>query len=55
MSVMMLKSKQRGSDWSSTGTFLRKPAGGWIHDDSEFQSGLSINYTVQVNSCLELE
>ena len=38
----------------STGTFLRKPAGGWIHDYSEFQCGLSINYTVQVN-CLELE
>jgi len=44
----MLKSKQHGTDWSSTGTFLRKPAGGWIHEDGEFHSGLSINYTVQV-------
>ena len=46
---VMLKSKQHGSDWSATGTFLRKPAGGWIHEDGEFQSGLSINYTVQVS------
>ena len=50
--VEMRKAKQNSADlagdWSNTGTFLRKPAGGWLHEDRELQSGLSINYSVQV-------
>ena len=48
----MRRAKQQGSDiagdWSVTGTFLRKPSGGWLHEDRELQNGLSINYNVQV-------
>ena len=35
-------------DWSTTGTFLRKPAGGWLHEDRELQNGLCVNYSVHV-------
>lgn len=50
---MNRRAKQHGGsvagDWSDTGTFLRKPTGGWIHEDAELQNGLSINYNVQVS------
>lgn len=49
---MLRKAKQNhhdvAGDWSTTGTFLRKPAGGWLHEDRELQNGLSVNYNVQV-------
>ena len=52
LSTEMRRAKQQGSDiagdWSVTGTFLRKPSGGWLHEDRELQNGLSINYNVQV-------
>lgn len=51
----MRKAKQHScditGDWSTTGTFLRKPSGGWLHEDRELQDGLSINYNVQVRKC----
>lgn len=37
-------------DWSSTGTFLRKPATGWLHEDRELMDGSSINYQVKVGT-----
>ena len=49
----MRKARQQSTDvagdWSTTGTFLRKPAGGWLHEDQELQNGLSINYDVHVS------
>ena len=36
-------------DWSETGTFLRKPTSGWLHEDRELMDGSSINYEVQVS------
>lgn len=36
-------------DWSSTGTFLRKPTSGWLHEERELTDGASINYPVQVS------
>ena len=35
-------------DWSSTGTFLRKPTTGWLHEDHELCNQSSINYRIQV-------
>jgi hypothetical protein len=51
---MMRKAKQGdiAGDWSTTGTFLRKPAGGWLHEDRELREGLSINYNVQVSGLI---
>ena len=37
-----------GGDWSETGTFLRKPASGWLHDDAELMDNSCINYEVEV-------
>ena len=51
LAFRMRKAKQTPDltgDWSTTGTFLRKPAGGWLHEDRELQNGLSVNYSVQV-------
>jgi hypothetical protein len=40
---------ERGlGDWSSTGTFLRKPASGWLHEDHELTDQSSINYKIWV-------
>ena len=39
-------------DWSSTGTFLRKPSSGWLHDDHELQEQSSINYKIKVSPSL---
>ena len=39
-------------DWSSTGTFLRKPSSGWLHDDHELQDQSSINYKIKVSPSL---
>ena len=35
-------------DWSATGTFLRKPSSGWLHEERELTRGAAINYSVQV-------
>lgn len=52
LASMLRKTKQPGGDiagdWSTTGTFLRKPAGGWLHEDRELKNGLCVNYSVQV-------
>ena len=37
-----------GGDWSDSGTFLRKPASGWLHDDTELMDNSCINYEVEV-------
>ena len=37
-----------GGDWSESGTFLRKPASGWLHEDSELMENSCINYEVEV-------
>ena len=37
-----------GGDWSESGTFLRKPASGWLHEDSELMDNSCINYQVEV-------
>ena len=42
------------TDWSSTGTFLRKPQTGWLHDDRELRDGSAINYQVKVRLLLLL-
>ena len=36
-------------DWSSTGTFLRKPPTGWLHEDRELMTGSCIDYEVHVS------
>ena len=36
-------------DWSSTGTFLRKPTSGWLHEDRELSEQSSINYQIWVS------
>lgn len=43
-----LTSSDMAGDWSTTGTFLRKPTGGWLHEDPELKNGRCIDYTVQV-------
>ena len=37
-----------GGDWSESGTFLRKPASGWLHEDTELMDNSCINYEVEV-------
>ena len=41
-----------GGDWSDSGTFLRKPASGWLHDDTELMDNSCINYEVEVHNTL---
>ena len=38
-----------GGDWSNSGTFLRKPASGWLHEDRELMDNSCINYEVEVS------
>lgn len=46
---------ERGlGDWSSTGTFLRKPASGWLHEDHELTDQSSINYKIWYLGCIEV-
>ena len=44
-----------GGDWSNTGTFLRKPPTGWLHEDSELMHGSFIDYEVYVSSCVVMD
>ena len=37
-----------GGDWSDTGTFVRKPATGWIHRSEDLVDGSEIRYRVTV-------
>lgn len=50
----MPKTKRDGEaglgDWSSTGTFLRKPSSGWLHEERELKDGSSINYQIKVRA-----
>lgn len=43
-----------GGDWSESGTFLRRPAGGWLHEDRELMDASAINYEVQYLGCVEV-
>ena len=55
---MMSKKKKAGAglggDWSESGTFLRRPAGGWLHEDRELMDASAINYEVQVRAAWPL-
>ena len=44
-----------GGDWSETGTFLRKPASGWLHEETELMDNSCINYEVEVSLQKHLE
>lgn len=55
----MPKTKRDGEaglgDWSSTGTFLRKPSSGWLHEERELKDGSSINYQIKYLGCMEVK
>ena len=38
-----------GGDWSDTGTFVRKPATGWLHKDSDLANGAYVKYRLSVS------
>ncbi|XP_064390629.1 SHC-transforming protein 1-like [Halichondria panicea] len=42
-------------DWSSTGTFLRRPPTGWLHEDTELMRGSFIDYEVYYLGCVEVK
>ena len=35
-------------DWSNTGTFVRKPATGWLHRDLDLTDGAYVKYRLNV-------
>ena len=37
-----------GGDWSDTGTFVRKPASGWLHKEHELTNGSYVRYKLSV-------
>lgn len=39
-----------GGDWSDTGTFVRKPATGWLHKDTDLVDGSYIRYKLTVRN-----
>ena len=41
-------------DWSDTGTFLRKPQAGWLHDDDSLINS-SVTYSVKVCLCVAVD
>lgn len=53
---MWKKEKQSpaGGDWSDTGTFVRKPATGWLHKESDLTSGAYVKYRLNVSTSYTL-
>lgn len=49
--------KARGvevGDWSESGTFLRKPVSGWLHDDRDLMNS-GITYKIHYLGCIEVK
>ncbi|KAL5481264.1 hypothetical protein EMCRGX_G021395 [Ephydatia muelleri] len=49
--------KDRGvevGDWSESGTFLRKPVSGWLHDDRDLMNS-GITYKIHYLGCIEVK
>uniref|UniRef100_A0A1X7UC28 PID domain-containing protein n=1 Tax=Amphimedon queenslandica TaxID=400682 RepID=A0A1X7UC28_AMPQE len=43
-----------GGDWSDTGTFVRKPATGWLHKDTDLADGSYIRYKLTYFGCVKI-
>ena len=42
---------KEATPWTSTGSFIKKPTTGWLHNDRDMMNGSGITYSVRV--CLE--
>ena len=38
-----------GTDWSDTGTFVRKPSSGWLHSETDLNDGAYVKYRLTVS------
>ncbi|KAG8454710.1 hypothetical protein GDO86_001071 [Hymenochirus boettgeri] len=45
--------KIQGEDWNRKGTFISKPAQGWLHPDEQLQ-GPGVSYIVRYMGCIEV-
>ena len=43
------KVPQQGRDWSNTGSFINKPARGWLHPDEQLDPDAGVCYGVRVS------
>lgn len=34
--------------WTNTGSFIKKPTTGWLHNDRDLMNGASVTYSVRV-------
>ena len=41
---------KEASPWTNTGSFIKKPTSGWLHNDRDLMNGSSITYSVRVNT-----
>ena len=41
--------KKSGQDWSASGSFVNKPAKGWLHPDEQLKPSAGICYGVRVS------
>ena len=41
--------KKAGQDWSTSGSFINKPAKGWLHPDEQLKESAGICYGVRVS------
>ena len=46
-SVKGVKGKE-AMPWTSTGSFIKKPTTGWLHNDRDLMNGSTITYSVRV-------
>ena len=44
--------KKTGQDWSASGSFVNKPAKGWLHPDEQLKPSAGICYGVRVSGPL---
>lgn len=40
---------KEASPWTNTGSFIKKPTSGWLHNDRDLMNGSSITYSVRVS------
>ena len=52
----MPKTKENSgcSDWTQTGTFIRKPVSGWLHSDTDMTDGSFVRYRLLYLGCLQI-
>lgn len=49
------RNKQQQRDWTNTGSFISKPAKGWLHPDDQLSPDAGVCYGVRYIGCMEVK